>query len=462
MRKLTVSIAACAAMSAAFAGRAEAAPQLRKQVDQKGDFVLIGNTLGFECNNPVMPVVGTADCAGSANNADSAPDLFWRADAPMPGQAQANTGVMVGNARSSAMLSIPMGATVTHAYLYWGASLLAPGVDNMVTLDREGGFTQSLTAIKTFQAGNNYQAVADITDIVQAQGPGSYRVSGVNVANIVGLDNPNTFGGWWMVVFYALPTDPPRNLALFEGLDAVFNGNPQNVTLSGFLVPNAGFDAKLGVVAYEGDEGTLGDRLFFNPSNPANPPVAEALTNMVNPADNFFNSTRSSLGMPVSNAGDLPQLTGGPRSMAGIDIDVVDIQSKLMPMQMSAPIVATSTGDVYLLGGFVTSISTFKPDFSTSTKTAAEVNPDGVLIPGDVIEYTITVTNTGNDASINTVLNDPLPAGVSFVPGSLMLTQGASTVMLSDMAGDDLGEYNAGMNTVTVRLGSGATPAMGG
>ena len=460
--KLGVSITACAVLSAVAAGRAEAAPQLRVQVDQKGDFVLIGNTLGYECNNPVMPVVGTANCAGSMNNTDSAPDLFWRADSPAVGQAEANTGVTVANARSSAMLSVPPGATVTHAFLYWGASLLAAGVDNQVTLDREGGFNAPVMAIKTFQSGNNYQAVGDITSIVQAQGPGSYRVSGINVANIVNLDNPNTFGGWWMVVFYQLPTDPPRNLALFEGLDAVFNGTPQNASLSGFLVPNAGFDAKLGVVAYEGDEGTPGDRLFFNPSNVAMPPAAEALTNAVNPADNFFNSTRSSLGMPVSVAGDLPQLTGTPRSMAGIDIDVVDIKSKLMPAQTSAPIVATSTGDVYFLGGFVTSISTFKPDFTTSSKSAVELNPDGVLIPGDVIEYTITVANTGNDASINTVMNDALPASVSFVPGSLQITQGANMGTLTDMAGDDQGEYNPATKTVTVRLGAGATGSMGG
>jgi uncharacterized repeat protein (TIGR01451 family) len=460
--KLGISIAACAVLSVMAAGRAEAAPQLRVQVDQKGDFVLIGNTLGYECNNPVLPVVGTANCGGSMNNLDSAPDIFWRADSPGAGQAEANTGVTVANARSSAVLSVPPGATVTHAFLYWGASLLAPGVDNTVTLDREGGFTANVMALKTFQAGNNYQAVADVTNIVQAQGPGSYRVSGVNVANIVNLDNPNTFGGWWIVAFYALPTDPPRNLALFEGLDAVFNGNPQNVNLSGFLVPNAGFDAKLGVVAYEGDDVTLGDRLFFNPSNPANPPIAEALTNGVNPADNFFNSTRSSLGAPVSVAGDLPQLTGGPRSMAGIDIDIVNIQSKLMPAQTSAPIVATSTGDVYFLGGFVTSISTFKPDFTTSTKSAVELNPDGVLIPGDVIEYTLTIANSGNDTSINTVLNDPLPASVSFVPGSLKVTQGANMGPKTDMAGDDQGELNPATKTVTVRLGSGATSSMGG
>ena len=37
---------------------------------------------------------------------------------------------------------------------------------------------------------------------------------------------------------------------------------------------------------------------------------SEALTDALNPANNFFNSTRSRLGVAVSNPGDLPQLPG--------------------------------------------------------------------------------------------------------------------------------------------------------
>ena len=37
------------------AGRAHAAPELRVQVDQHGDFVLIGNTLGYECAARARP-----------------------------------------------------------------------------------------------------------------------------------------------------------------------------------------------------------------------------------------------------------------------------------------------------------------------------------------------------------------------------------------------------------------------
>jgi uncharacterized repeat protein (TIGR01451 family)/MYXO-CTERM domain-containing protein len=434
------------------AGTASAAPILRVQVDQKGDFLLIGNTIGYDCaGGTPAPVVGTIGACG-ANTADSAPDIFWRSESPAAGQAQANNTIALGQARSTAKLNIPVGATVTHAFLYWGATLPAAGVDTTVTLDRPGGFTQTITALTSYQSANNsYQSVADVTALVQANGTGTYRVSGIDSDNWIDLNTSNNFGGWWMAVFYSDGTTALRNLALYEGLDTVSNGNNQNVALSGFLVPAFGFTGKLGVITYEGDATITGDQMFFN--------GGPALFDAQNPVNNFFNGTRSNQGLPVSVVGDLPQLTGTQGSMSGMDLDVIDVTAKLTAGQTSAPIQATSTGDVYYLAGFITSISTFKPDFSTSVKTAVDVN-GGSLLVGDVLQYTIVVNNTGNDASINTVLTDAIPAGVTYVPGSLQITVGANAGNKTDALADDQGEFNAG--TVKFRLGVGANGATGG
>ena len=126
--KLTTSSAILLALCTGI-GVADAAPVLRVQVEQKGDFVLAGNTIGYECNNPVAPVAGTASCMGSMNNNDTAPDILWRSDEPGNGQASANTGIAVAQARSTAILTVPNDATVTHAYLYWGATLGMAGAD---------------------------------------------------------------------------------------------------------------------------------------------------------------------------------------------------------------------------------------------------------------------------------------------------------------------------------------------
>ncbi|WP_437756186.1 DUF3344 domain-containing protein [Sorangium sp. So ce1389] len=439
-------------------GTAHADPALRVQVDQRGDFLLIGNTLGYECGADLPlpgPVVGTVgECGGSLG--DSSPDVFWRADAPGEGQAQANNTITVAQARSTAVLDVPDGATVTHAFLYWGAHTAAgAAADATVTVDRPGagGFSESVTAVDSFTAtGGYYQSVADITAVVQAHGTGAYRVSGVDSKVMSDFDH-NNFAGWWLVVFYQLDSEPPRNLAIFDGLDSVNTGANAETELSGFLVPRAGYDAKIGIVTFEGDAVYDGDEFLFN-----GPP---ALSNDQNPVDNFFNGTRAYFSAPVSNVGDLPQLTGTAGTMAGMDLDVVDITSKVRPGQTSAPIEARTDGDLYFLAGFITSISTFRPDFTSSTKSAVDVN-GGLLLPGDVIRYTIEVVNTGNDASINTVLTDPLPEGVSYVPGSLSITAGANMGPKTDLPVDDQGEYNALNRTITVRLGTGANGLLGG
>ena len=275
-------------------------------------------------------------------------------------------------------------------------------------------------------------------------------MGGVNGPALVNVNGSTNFAAWWMVVFYQLASDPVRNLALFDGLDAV-NGAPVNATLSGFLVPNAGFDAKLGVVAYDGDT-TVGDQLSFN---------GAVLSDAQNPANNFFNGTRSTLGVPVHFPGDLPEMPGTAASLQSIDLDVIDVTANLTAGQTSVPIQVTTVGDVVYLGGFVTSISLFKPDFGGATKTALDLN-GGLVLPGDTIEYTINAGNAGNDAAINVVMTDVIPAGVTYVPGSLKITQGANSGAKTDMPADDQGEYDAATKTVTMRLGAGANATTGG
>jgi len=432
-----------------------AAPKLRAQISQKGDFVLIGNTLAQECAaGTPAPTVGTVPLPGACglNTTDTAPDVYWRADSPMDGQAEANLLVTPALARSAAVLALPPGAAVTHAYLYWAATLTAPGTDKSVTLDRIGGINEAIDSIECYQSTNNsYQCVSDVTSQVQGAGPGAFRVSDVNTRPLANVDIDTVFAAWWMAVFYTDPAGTLRNLALFDGLDPVANNMPQNTMLTGFLVPNMGFTAKLGIIAFEGDNAISGDQFLFNGGG--------ALTNGQNPANNFFNSTRSNLGMAVSVAGDLPRLTGAPQSMSGIDMDVVDVTDKVMGGQTSAAIQGTSTQDLYYLAGFVTSISDYRPDFTTSTKTVKDLN-GGVAIPGDVLEYELTAINTGNDNAIGVVLTDPIPAGVTYVPGSLAITAGPNMGAKTDAAGDDQGDFAA--NTVTVRLGVGADAVQGG
>jgi len=227
------------------------------------------------------------------------------------------------------------------------------------------------------------------------------------------------------------------------------------VSLTGVKAPEIlGKDQLLGVIAFEGDDQTASnDALIFN-GNP--------LSNAENPVDNFFNGTRTLNGVAVSNSGDLPQFTGKPRSLSGLDLDIVDLTGRIMPGDTTFAIAAATetinnNTDRYYLAGYIVSIGTVAPDFITSTKTALDEN-GGKLLPGDKLKYTIVVKNTGDDDAIDVVLNDPLPAGITYVKGSLSIDGKPKT----DAASDDEAEFNASSNTVVARLGEGATAAAGG
>jgi clumping factor A len=438
-------------------------PMLRKQLDQRGDFVLFGNTLAFECSqigDPAVPapVVGTVGTCPDANQ--TAPDVYFRADEPAANQCAANAAILPSDARSTAVLVLPAGAKVTYARLYWGALYDGTGPDLNALVERPAtGLRMMVTAdanVRMNQDGSGavfwYQATADVTQLVQQQGAGAFRIGDVSSINIVDLGSLYPFVGWYMVVFYEKDDDPVRNLALFDGMDLIEAGAPKSVQLRGFLVPNSGFDGKLGVVAVEGDPLLPGDALTFD---------SNTLSDPQNPADNFFNATRSTLGVAVSTPGDLPRLTGAPRSMSGLDMDVVDVARFMRAGQSSATLSATTALDTYILTAFVTSISTLKPDFESSVKTLKDLN-GGRLLPGDELEYQVTLHNTGSDASSNTIVRDALPAGVTFVPGSLQIVSGPNMGTKTDAADGDQAEFNAAMRSVVVRLGMNASGTMGG
>ncbi|MGK4008075.1 hypothetical protein WMF31_35990 [Sorangium sp. So ce1036] len=460
-KRLAITGLTGAALLGALSGIAGAAPSSpRAQVKQRGDFVLIGNTLAHDCfTGTPAPVVGDLGNCG-AETSDSAPDVYWRADSPFAGQAEASTTVLPSRARSTAVLDLPDGARVTHAYLYWAVSRTSGSAQLSATLARSGagGFETTVTGILSGEvpaALTHSQVVADVTSLVRARGEGAYQLGGIlNAADLRGENQAFAFAGWWMVVFYELPSAPARHLALLDDLDSVLSTTMVEWRVSGFAVPPDAGQAKLGVIGYDGDN-TTGDAILWN---------GTALSDAQNPANDFFNSTRSYLGAPVSVPGDLPQLTGVKYSMSGIDLDVVYVPTHLLtPSTREAVIRPVVSGglDTYLLGGIVTSVPTLLPDLSTSSKAVFDLDGGGVK-PGDTLEYTIVVTNSGNDEAAEVVLTDPLPAGVTYVPGSLEITTGPAPGSLTDEGDGDQGEYLENTREIRVRLGHGASGAGGG
>jgi len=100
-------------------------------------------------------------------------------------------------------------------------------------------------------------------------------------------------------------------------------------------------------------------------------------------------------------------------------------------------------------GSFTVVVSTA---IITGAKTFAPANPE----PGETVTYTITLANSGSSAGTTALLNDPIPAGMTFVDGSITLQIGSGEVnSLTNDSGDDAGDFDITVpNGVYVDIGT--------
>jgi outer membrane protein OmpA-like peptidoglycan-associated protein len=483
----------------------------RYETDQRGDFVLTGNVQGYDCRGAApLPLSGTPDCTSTTPNGDSSIDLYWSFDG---GTLVGNRLVPVTESASQSELVLPAGAQVTYARLYWSASrrnnantTTPEEPDLQVTLSRPGasGFSQAVDVnlledptsvwwskkwIPTAQY--DYQASADITTLVRQHGNGIYRVAGVDSLPNLAIFSDVHYSAWWMVVFYRDANQTMRSIRLFDGMRGMYQ-EQQDVLVSGFILPPDSYNAKLGVVAFEGDDVDENDVICVTDATDGGVTACSVSTTaiqlgddggtvvvdggmrlnnnailtqaQVNPATDFFNGSRTYLGQPVSYPGDRPRWTGHANTTPGIDIDVADMSARITPQNRTIRVSVRTANDIFWLGGLVTSVDTLAPDFTSTLKSYTAVNPrpDGTIRAGDLLEFTISTVNKGTDTSTNTVLTDPLPADLIYEPGTLRVSAGANTGAKTDAPGDDQGDYNAGTRTLTVRIGTGANQTQGG
>lgn len=355
---------------------------------------------------------------------------------------------------SSAQLNIPAGANVRFAALYWGATISGttppPNVNNVNQVSLKTPTSSSYQTITaddsndfiSFGFWRTYGAFADITSIVQNAGNGNYTVA--NVQSSTGADFTYPNAGWSIVVVYEDPNQPIRNISVFDGHTVVRN-NAQTFNLTGIRTPpTAGFDVFMGAIANDGEVDQSGDFLRINGTN---------IFDTLNPANNFFNGTISKFGSHVTN-----RTPNDPYNMV-FDIDYLDLTSwnqanNAIPTNAtSIDLTLDSAGDGIWPLAYFFAVEVFEPNLVTRFE---KTTPQTSYANGDVIPYTISVTNTGNDNATNTVITDALPAGTTYVSGSLKI----DGVTKTDGAGDDEAEFDG--SNVVFRVGAGANATQGG
>ncbi len=403
----------------------------RFSINTRGEILPIGNT--------VMSCSGGGGCTNARNgNGGNVNNNNWNmqyVDADGDGSTFSS---------SSAQLALPGGTAVLWAGLYWGGDT---NNAQRTTVRFRGpgaaGYT-SLIATQLDVDGTVYSCFRDVTALVQAAGNGTYWAA--DVRSTVGT---NRFAGWSLIVVYGDPAVPNRNLVVSDGFAEVAPNTSVILTLGGFITPPAGpVQTRIGVVSYEGDLGYSGDAFQLN---------GNYLQDAVNPQNNFFTRAIGRLGAHVGTK------TPNYRNQLGFDCDLMNANGILSNSSTSATLRLWTGGDRYYPTAVTFATDLYAPVLEGNSFVKSVVDVNGAPSrPGDVLEYSIVMRNTGQDNAVQTVLRDTILVNASYVAGSLSVVNGPNAGAKTDGAGDDQAEYVAADRSVVVRLGTGATAVAGG
>jgi uncharacterized repeat protein (TIGR01451 family) len=372
---------------------------------------------------------------------------------------------------SSANLNLPTCSNVMFAGLYWGADHGTNGTDstwrtaafNTIKLKLPGSPSyQTLTSTQTntHSASNSpglphvgYLCFADITSIINTTNPnGTYTAA--DVLGPIGI--LNACGGWTIVIAYSNPALQIRNLTVFDG-SVIINGGdaPVDLNFTGFLTPPAGpVSCEFGAVVYDGDRSST-DSFAFKQNG------AGAFYNLATPSAVLLNGLQDAWNSKISHF-DTVVTTRNPafNNTLGYDASIFNLpntaNTQLSNNQTGATLRLSSPSENYFVHVVTTSISQYNPAFNFD-KSATDLN-GGALAPGDILRYRINYSNIGNDSSTNSVIIDNIPAGSTFIRGSININSVAKT----DASADDQAEFDLINNRIVFRVGTNANAVTGG
>lgn len=434
----------------------------------KGGTAIFGNTLLQIINKDTVNTTKMNDNSADGNSIYSNDNENMK-NIDIDGNI-GNESVTVNS--SSSDLILPAGNNIIKlAHLYWGGRIRNSDFDltndtNQTIKIRKGtsGVYSDVKALGidkvpviTGYGYSQYQAYADITDLVKNNGGGTYEVGNVPLSTGA-IDNGGNNGGWCIVVVYENDASSYKSIRIYDGFQQVYNnGNllSTSVTLSGLNVPSGELgtgDAKMGVLSWEGDANLKGDYLKINDS---------LVSNATNPSDNLWNGTITDNGIHVTSK--TPNYT----NQMGMDIDQFDVGTGygILPNSTSVQLEFGTNSDKYYPGLFTFTIKMKDPTISLEN-IVNDANNNHFAEANEILTYTLKGGNRGPGNANSIVITDTLPSTVTYFPNSLKVISctGITTAIQTDIAGDDIAEYiaNNSIKAIQFRIGTGATSASGG
>lgn len=451
--------------------------QLRKMgflysENMKGGATLFGNTLMYSAK-----LDGTVDTVAMNGNQVNGTSLYDNGNFGATNMQyidiDGNIGEGAGTRNSSsADLILPAGTnTIKLARLYWGGRALSSEFNMTEAGNQKIKIRKGTTgAYMEFPAAqidksveesglsteySRYQAFADITNLIQQQGAGTYTVGNGSFSTGTGGDF-GKYGAWCIVVVYENPALNFNSVRVIDGFQEVYSGgritiNP--ITITGLNVPGGALspnDAQIGVMGWEGDARFDGDFFKINDI---------IFSNSRNQPNNSWNGTVTINGEHVTTKN--PNYT----DQMGIDIDNIYIGTGygILPNTTSIPLQYGTTEDQYFSGVITAVIKMAEPDVKL-TKTVTDSSNNQIAETGEIITYKIKGKNFGTGNATEIVVKDSLPSTLIFVQNSLRVNYGPGNTgaAKTDSAGDDTAEYNDTIKTIVFRLGINANSQTGG
>ncbi|WP_419892206.1 DUF7507 domain-containing protein [Paenibacillus xylanexedens] len=423
---------------------------VRSTVNATGAITFTGNTLGLS-RSETAGVPGTQDSIGGFTTTNTSLQY---------GTYPLGTTSLYQSNSSAAILTLPAGSTVLYAELIWGGSYingtvnLSAAINNPVTFITPAG-TSSVTpdplTYNQFDLGGGaagYVRSANVTTLVQNGGAGTYITGAVVGTIVIPNDSTANHAGWTLGVIYQNPNLPFRNMSLRAGGVLVQSTSPPVVTtLTGFATPLSGvLGGRILFSAQEGDANRTGDQALFGPTSA----TSVALSGPNNLAANFFASQINGDTGALNTTGTFGtrnQINGAPGTniiggRQGWDITNVDVSARLINNQSSAVLTLTTSGDAYIVNA-----NAIQVDINAPKITLAKATVAAGAVAGDSILYSVTVTNAGTASAASVVLSDSLPAGLTFIPGSVTVA-GVSRPTLDVTAGIPLGSLTLSSSVV--------------
>ncbi len=396
---------------------------------QKGGITMIGNTLGLS----KLSNVNQAGLLGSIGAFTSLDNTLKVNNFPN------GTTLDYTQNGSTANLNLPVGSNVLYAELVWGGLYkssvndISSLIDNNIIFNTPQGtfsITNDIATRQNFNINltNNevgfYVRTAIVTNLVQNGMNGVYSVQSVP-ALIEAIDNrtnETNHAGWSLVIVYSNPSLDFKSLNVWTG-GAVVSPlvGVTNITLNGFKTPSeVQPSGRIFVSAQEGDAVISGDQMLFgqdvltltNLSGPNNP-VLNFFCSQIN-GENGLVDTSGTFGTRNANS-----LTGSNTLACrqGYDITSIDLTGKLSSGQSDAYIRFTTAGDLYVPNCIAIEIDNgTNPDLNI-IKTVDKT----IAVSGEILNYTSTITNTGDLPLYNLLFSDQIPAGSTFIENSVFI-----------------------------------------